>query len=101
MEQETDVIDAMVSIIRSTRMDLEAARLAAVVISVEANFNARAAVAKKDGPEPGRLADLLDFSEEILLESRTVAIAVDAPDGEGRVKKELRMLIDKITAFRV
>src|SRR5574340_202573 len=100
-EREPDLIDAMLDIIRCPSIDGDTARMAATVISIDANFNARVTNRKKQGIEKDDLFYLLDFAEGILGEARAIASAVEQGIGSQEAGDRLRALRSRIAAYDV
>ena len=100
-ERETDLIDAMVAIIRHPDIDAKIARLAATVVSIDAYFNARVTKLKKLGVERGKMLQILDFAEAVLDESRAIASAVEQGSGGKEAGDRLLALRDRISNHSV
>jgi hypothetical protein len=100
-EREPDLIDAMLAIIRCPSIDAETARMAATVISIDANFNARVTSRKKQENEKDDMFRLLDFAEEVLGEARAIATAVEQGPGSQEAGDRLRALRSRIAAYDV
>ena len=100
-EREPDLIDAMLAIIRRPSIDAETARMAATVISIDANFNARVTSRKKQEIEKDDMFHLLDFAEEVLGEARAIATAVEQGIGCQEAGDRLRALRGRIAAYDV
>jgi hypothetical protein len=98
---KSDLIDAMVAIIRTPSIDDETARLAASVISIDANFNARVSNLKKQEIQKDNLFQLLDFADQMLEESRAVASAVADGISTEEIRDRLLALRTKIATYEV
>ena len=100
-EREPDLIDAMVAVIRCPSIDAETARMAATVISIDANFNARVTSRKMQEIEKNDMFHLLDFADEVLGEARAIATAVEQGLGSREAGDRLRALRSRIAGYDV
>lgn len=99
-ENEPDLIDAMISLIRDPSVGGDTARLAGTIISLDANFNCRVSEQKVKGMSDEKMFELISFSEDVLNEARS--IASDATSGlpEGFIQTRLSALIEKLYQHR-
>jgi hypothetical protein len=100
-KRETDLIDAMVAVIRNQKMDPDTARLAATVISVDAHFNARVANLKKQQIAETKLFQLLAFSDDILDDVREIAAAMERGVDKKEVVERLAAVRNRIATYEV
>lgn len=98
---EPDLIDAMVVVIRNAAIDSATARLAATIISVDANFNARVCALKGGVVSKDRMLDILDFSDEVLDDCRSIAKDVERGIDCKMLMGRLQVLCDKILMYDV
>ena len=99
--RESDLIDAMLSIIRNINADAETARSAAVVIHVHANFTMRVTDLKKSRTVGGRFFQFLDFDEQVNGEALEIASAVKKGVGNTETSARLLTLRDKIASYDI
>jgi len=73
LEDDRDIIDVMVSIMRAKRASTRTVELAAGVIAADARLNSRIGDAKAQSKLGDRILYLIDFGESVLTECKSIA----------------------------
>ena len=99
--REPDLTDAMVTVIRNVTVDEETARLAEIVISMDACFSARVSSLKKQGVGKERFFQMLEFAEDVVNEAHAIAPAVEQGVGNLEAGAHLRVLQGRMASFDI
>ena len=99
--RERDLVDAMVFIIQRVTIGSDIARLAAIVISMDAYLNSRVTTLKKSCIGRERLLDILDFVEEVIDEARAIVLIVEKDVVSAEVGTRLLALQSKICSYDI
>jgi hypothetical protein len=96
MSDEKDLIDVMVSIMRTRGAGTRAVEKAAEVIAADARFNTRVGAAKSHSWPKANMLPLIEFTDEIFADCKSIAAQFKGGLGEEELCRRLAEVKERL-----